>query len=49
MLGRVYLAVGRPIPGFARGQGIQSAPKKYINSLLINMFGINLNEISISG
>ena len=28
---------------------IQSCPKKYIHSLLINIFGINLNEISISG
>jgi len=28
---------------------IQSGPKKYIHSLLINIFGINLNEISISG
>ena len=27
----------------------QSGPKKCIHSLLINMFGINLNEISISG
>ena len=28
---------------------IQSGPKIYILSLLINIFGINLNEISISG
>jgi hypothetical protein len=28
---------------------IQSVPKKCIHSLLINIFGINLNEISISG
>ena len=28
---------------------IQSGPKKCIYSLLINIFGINLNEISISG
>ena len=28
---------------------IQSGPKKCIHSLLINIFGINLNEISISG
>jgi hypothetical protein len=28
---------------------IQSGPKKYIHSSLINIFGINLNEISISG
>ena len=28
---------------------IQSGPKKCIHSLLINTFGINLNEISISG
>ena len=27
----------------------QSGPKKCIHSLLINIFGINLNEISISG
>jgi len=27
---------------------IQSGPKKCIHSLLINIFGINLNEISIS-
>ena len=31
------------------GYGIQSGPKKFIHSLLINIFGINLNEISISG
>ena len=30
-------------------QNIQSGPKKCIHSLLINIFGINLNEISISG
>ena len=29
--------------------GIQSGPKKCVHSLLINIFGINLNEISISG
>jgi hypothetical protein len=28
---------------------IQSGPEKCIHSLLINIFGINLNEISISG
>ena len=28
---------------------LQSGPKKRIHSLLINIFGINLNEISISG
>ena len=28
---------------------IQSGPKKCVHSLLINIFGINLNEISISG
>ena len=28
---------------------LQSGPKKCIRSLLINIFGINLNEISISG
>jgi len=28
---------------------IQSGPIKCIHSLLINIFGINLNEISISG
>ena len=28
---------------------IQSGPKKCIHSLLMNIFGINLNEISISG
>jgi len=28
---------------------LQSGPKKCIHSLLINIFGINLNEISISG
>jgi len=28
---------------------IQSGPKKCIHSLLINIFGINLNEIYISG
>jgi len=28
---------------------IQSGPKICIHSLLINIFGINLNEISISG
>jgi hypothetical protein len=28
---------------------IQSGPKKCIHSLLINIFGINLNEISVSG
>jgi hypothetical protein len=28
---------------------MQSGPKKCIHSLLINIFGINLNEISISG
>ena len=28
---------------------IQSGPKKCVHSLLINVFGINLNEISISG
>ena len=28
---------------------IQSGPKKCIHSLFINIFGINLNEISISG
>ena len=28
---------------------IQSGPKKFIHFLLINIFGINLNEISISG
>ena len=28
---------------------IQSGPKKCIHFLLINIFGINLNEISISG
>ena len=28
---------------------IQSGPKKCIHSLLINIFGTNLNEISISG
>ena len=28
---------------------IQSGPKKRIHSLHINVFGINLNEISISG
>ena len=28
---------------------IQSGPKKCIHSLLINIIGINLNEISISG
>ena len=27
----------------------QSGPKKGMHSLLINIFGINLNEISISG
>ena len=30
-------------------QNIQSGPKKCIHSLLINIFGINLNEISVSG
>jgi len=30
-------------------QHIQGDPKKCIHSLLINIFGINLNEISISG
>ena len=29
--------------------GVQSGPKKCIHSLLINIFAINLNEISISG
>ena len=28
---------------------LQIGPKKFIHSLLINIFGINLNEISISG
>ena len=28
---------------------IQSDPKKCVHSLLISKFGINLNEISISG
>jgi len=28
---------------------IQSGPKKCIHSLLVNIFGINLNEIYISG
>ena len=28
---------------------VQSGPKECIHSLLINIFGINLNEISISG
>ena len=28
---------------------IQSGPKKCIHSLLINIFGIKLNEISVSG
>jgi hypothetical protein len=28
---------------------MQSGPKKCIHSLLINIFGLNLNEISISG
>ena len=28
---------------------LQSGPKKWIHSLLINIFGINLNEISTSG
>jgi len=28
---------------------IQSGPKKCIHPLLINILGINLNEISISG
>ena len=27
---------------------VQSGPKKCIHSLLINIFGINLNEISVS-
>jgi len=30
-------------------RNIQSGSKKCIHSLLINIFGINLNEISISG
>ena len=30
-------------------EDVQSGPKKCIHSLLINIFGINLNEISISG
>ena len=30
-------------------QKYRVAPKKCIHSLLINIFGINLNEISISG
>ena len=30
-------------------ENIQNGPKKCIHSLLINIFGINLNEISISG
>ena len=33
----------------ANEQDIQSGPKKCVHSLLINIFGINLNEISISG
>jgi len=28
---------------------IQSGPVKCIHSLLINIFGINLNEVSVSG
>jgi hypothetical protein len=32
-----------------RTQKLQSGPKKCIHSLVINIFGINLNEISISG
>ena len=28
---------------------VRSGPKKCIHSLLINIFGINLNEISVSG
>jgi hypothetical protein len=28
---------------------LQSGPKKCIHSLLINIFGLNLNEISFSG
>jgi len=31
------------------GNYIQSGPKKFIHSLLINIFGINLNEISTYG
>ena len=34
---------------FRKTLNIQSGPKKCIHSLLINSFGINLNEISISG
>ena len=32
-----------------RRKEVQSGPKKFIHFLLINIFGINLNEISISG
>ena len=43
--------IGRAIngAGIVRHEAIQSGPKKCIHSLLINIFGINLNEISISG
>ena len=43
------LILGVPSIVVSRAEVIQSGPKKCIHSLLINIFGINLNEISVSG
>ena len=52
-LSKEYSSPSHPSFMFCRlqwlySQQIQSGPKKCIHSLLINIFGINLNEISIS-
>ena len=42
------VCISRPCISTA-SRNVQSGPKKCIHSLLITIFGINLNEISISG
>jgi len=46
---RLFVPFKRAGLFYDRASAIQSGPKKCIHSLLINIFGINLNEISISG
>ena len=47
--GFVYRLKWKVNSQFIGNRNIQSGPKKCIHSLLTNIFGINLNEISISG
>ena len=45
----LYLVPRLRMSGAVPLRPLQSGPKKIIHSLLIYIFGINLNEISISG